>query len=150
MAFLSKSASTVRTLCLLKTVANAEVKCCQLGIQAPVTVSQSRMCSTLDGLKKKHLPTDFDKRMLVWSKIYKTTEEVPDSISFTKMSKAKDYFRVRFAAIMSVATFVASIGYIISGKRAVQRGESVSRMNLEWQQRNRDEVQARKRQEGQQ
>ena len=64
---------------------------------------------------------------------------------FTKMSRAKDYFRIRFAALMAVGTFLASIGYVISGKRAVQRGESVSRMNLEWQQKNRDEVQAKKR-----
>ena len=61
------------------------------------------------------------------------------------MSRAKDYFRIRFAALMAVGTFLASIGYVISGKRAVQRGESVSRMNLEWQQKNRDEVQAKKR-----
>ena len=37
--------------------------------------------SIADGLKKKHYPTDFDKRILVWSKVYKTTNDVPESIS---------------------------------------------------------------------
>lgn len=41
------------------------------------------MCTVIregDNMKVKHKPTDFERKMLVWAKKYKTVEEVPELV----------------------------------------------------------------------
>lgn len=41
------------------------------------------MCTAIregDNMKVKIKPTDFERKMLVWAKKYKTVEEVPESV----------------------------------------------------------------------
>ena len=47
----------------------------------------------------------------------------------TKMKKAKDIFRIRVNIMMGLATVGLCLVYIWSGKRAVQRGDSIHQMN---------------------
>lgn len=45
------------------------------------------------------------------------------------MKKAKDIFRIRVNIMMALTTIVACVFYIMSGKRAQERGESVIQQN---------------------
>lgn len=48
------------------------------------------------------------------------------------LDRARDRFRVKVCIYMMFGTLVGCIIMIMSGKRAAQRGESVSRSNIEW------------------
>ena len=48
------------------------------------------------------------------------------------MEMAKNKARIKIANYMILATIVACVIMAISGKRAAKRGESVSKMNLDW------------------
>lgn len=81
----------------------------------------------------KHSPTGFDKKILVWTKFYKTIDEVPDQVSLVRMKRARDWFRIRFNLGMGGATIIAAILVIYSGKRAVQRRDlTISQRNIKW------------------
>lgn len=51
------------------------------------------------------------------------------------IEKARNRFRIRLANYMMVGTLFACLVMVISGKRASERGESVSQANMEWHRR---------------
>lgn len=48
------------------------------------------------------------------------------------IEKARNKARIRVANYMILATIIACIGCVISGKRAASRGESVQKSNMAW------------------
>lgn len=48
------------------------------------------------------------------------------------MEKARNKARIKLANYMMAATVLACLGMVISGKRAAERGETISKMNLDW------------------
>lgn len=48
------------------------------------------------------------------------------------LDRARDRFRVKVCIYMMIATLIGCIIMIVSGKRAAERGESVSKSNMEW------------------
>jgi hypothetical protein len=81
-------------------------------------------------------PSNFQKKILVWGRIYKTIEEVPDRVSATKMKKGNDLFRIRVSIGMVIMTFIGCGVMIIYGRRLRDSGDSLtSRTNkqiAEW------------------
>ncbi|XP_029656578.1 UPF0389 protein CG9231-like [Octopus sinensis] len=76
--------------------------------------------------------TNFDKRILVWHKKYKSVEDVPEYISISVINKAKDWSRVYVSLCMVAVTIVLCIIVMYSGRQAAKRGEGVSKTNMEW------------------
>uniref|UniRef100_A0A2M4AU23 Putative conserved plasma membrane protein n=1 Tax=Anopheles triannulatus TaxID=58253 RepID=A0A2M4AU23_9DIPT len=86
--------------------------------------------STISG--HTHAPNNLEKRMLVFTKRYKSIDEVPNFVSQEKMERVRNQVRIKVANYMMIATAIGCIIMVISGKKAQERGESVSQMNLDW------------------
>lgn len=81
---------------------------------------------------RTHRPNDFEKRILVWTKKYKSTDEIPQYINQEVMERCRNQMRIKIANYMMLATVVGCIIMVISGKKAQERGDSVQKMNLDW------------------
>ncbi|EAT46495.1 AAEL002350-PA [Aedes aegypti] len=81
---------------------------------------------------RTHRPNDFEKRLLVFTKKYKTTDEIPQYINQDVMERCRNQVRIKIANYMMLATAIGCIIMIISGKKAQERGDSVQKMNLDW------------------
>ncbi|XP_001352953.2 UPF0389 protein GA21628 [Drosophila pseudoobscura] len=81
---------------------------------------------------KNHQPNEMEKRFLVWSGKYKSQAEVPAFVSQDEMERVRNKMRIRLANIMIALTVIGCGIMVYSGKQAAKRGESVSKMNLEW------------------
>uniref|UniRef100_A0A1Q3FGQ2 Protein with signal anchor n=1 Tax=Culex tarsalis TaxID=7177 RepID=A0A1Q3FGQ2_CULTA len=81
---------------------------------------------------RTHAPNNFEKRLLVFTKKYKSTDEVPALINQDVMERCRNQVRIKIANYMMLATAIGCIVMIMSGKRAQERGETVQKMNLDW------------------
>lgn len=81
---------------------------------------------------RTHAPNNFEKRLLVFTKKYKSTDEVPSLINQDVMERCRNQVRIKVANYMMLATAIGCIIMIVSGKRAQERGETVQKMNLDW------------------
>lgn len=81
---------------------------------------------------RTHAPNNFEKRLLVFTKKYKSTDEVPPLINQDVMERCRNQVRIKMANYMMLATAIGCIVMIMSGKRAQERGETVQKMNLDW------------------
>lgn len=81
---------------------------------------------------RTHAPNNFEKRLLVFTKKYKSTDEVPPLINQDVMERCRNQVRIKIANYMMLATAIGCIVMIMSGKRAQERGETVQKMNLDW------------------
>jgi beta-lactamase regulating signal transducer with metallopeptidase domain len=95
-------------------------------------VKSNMMMCTLAGSARTYQPTPLEKKFLVWTGKYQTVEEVPNLINQEVMDKARNRIRIRLANIMMVLTAIGCVLMIFSGKKAAERGETVSKMNTEW------------------
>ncbi|XP_014244411.1 UPF0389 protein CG9231 [Cimex lectularius] len=82
--------------------------------------------------RKIHVPSKFERRILVWTGRFKTDREIPKEVSIELIEKAKSKARIKVANYMMLATVIACFYQIWSGKRALERGETVAKMNLDW------------------
>lgn len=48
------------------------------------------------------------------------------------MERANNQARIRICNIMILLTIIGCIGMVISGKKAVESGDSVTKQNLDW------------------
>ncbi|GAB6026721.1 hypothetical protein CHUAL_013228 [Chamberlinius hualienensis] len=80
----------------------------------------------------KHKPNDLDKKILVWTKKYKSADEVPDTVSRETMEQAKSRARIKLTTYVMVITTGFSFLMIWWGKHDAHKGESVHKMNLDW------------------
>lgn len=81
---------------------------------------------------RTHAPNNFEKRLLVFTKKYKSVDEVPGLINQDVMERCRNQVRIKIANYMMLATAIGCIIMIMSGKRAQERGETVQKMNLDW------------------
>uniref|UniRef100_A0A0E9WWI7 Protein FAM162B n=1 Tax=Anguilla anguilla TaxID=7936 RepID=A0A0E9WWI7_ANGAN len=86
-------------------------------------------------------PSDFDKKILVWSGRFKTKEQIPELISFEMIDAARNKIRVRACYAMILLTVASCMGMVYMGKKAVGRNESLTRWNMEKKARWREEAQ---------
>ncbi|CAG0893411.1 unnamed protein product [Darwinula stevensoni] len=78
-----------------------------------------------------HRPSNWDKRILVYSGKYKNVAEVPDSVPAAVMHKAKNKWRIKVNIWMCVACVAACVAMVYSGKAALGRGEVVSERTVQ-------------------
>ncbi|XP_021188294.2 UPF0389 protein CG9231 [Helicoverpa armigera] len=91
----------------------------------------------------RYQPTDFQKFILVWTKKYKSKEEIPKYVSGEMIDKARSQARIKIANVLMLLTALASFGAILVGKSAAKRGESVHQYNLDWHKKYEEEFKAK-------
>lgn len=79
-----------------------------------------------------HAPSKFDKMLLVWVKRYASINEVPNTVRFKVMQTARDRARIK-CMWWALAVTISSCGLMmVSGRRAMEQGDSVEKRNLMW------------------
>lgn len=91
-----------------------------------------------------HQPSNWDKKVLLWSGRFKSPEQIPETISFEMLDAARNKVRVKVCYIMMALTMVACLIMVVTGKQAAKRHESLTSMNLEKKARWREEMQREK------
>ncbi|XP_046436160.1 UPF0389 protein CG9231 isoform X2 [Neodiprion virginianus] len=86
-------------------------------------------------------PTKRDRRMLVWLKYYKSVDEVPEKMTYEKLDKAQNKFRIKACTYMMIATLIGCYISVYWGKMKAERGESVEQWNIDWHNRMNAEYQ---------
>ncbi|XP_066096949.1 protein FAM162A isoform X2 [Saccopteryx bilineata] len=87
-----------------------------------------------------HKPTDWEKKILIWSGRFKKEDEIPETISFEMLDAAKNKMRVKVSYVMIALTVAGCILMVIEGKKAANRKESLTSLNLEKKARLREEA----------
>ncbi|XP_027808820.1 protein FAM162B [Marmota flaviventris] len=78
----------------------------------------------------QHKPTQFDKKILVWTGRFKSIEEIPPRVPPEMIDAARNKARVKACYIMIGLTIIACFAVIASAKRAAERHESLTSWNL--------------------
>lgn len=81
---------------------------------------------------RTHKVNNFERKLLVFYKKYSSKEEVPSFVNQDVMEKVRNRFRILVANLMMLATLVGCIIMVMSGKKAVKKGESILKMNQDW------------------
>ncbi|XP_026093935.1 protein FAM162B-like [Carassius auratus] len=89
-------------------------------------------------------PTEWDKKMLVWSGRFKTAEQIPEFASFEMIDAARNRLRVKACYVMMALTIVACLVMSVTGKRAASRNDNLTNRNMEKKARWREEAQKEK------
>ncbi|VCW98709.1 unnamed protein product [Gulo gulo] len=87
-----------------------------------------------------HKPTNWERKILIWSGRFKKEEDIPETISFEMLDAAKNKIRVKVSYAMIALTVAGCIWMVIEGKKAVKRNESLTSLNLEKKARLREEA----------
>ncbi|XP_057552771.1 protein FAM162A [Hippopotamus amphibius kiboko] len=87
-----------------------------------------------------HKPTEWEKKMLIWSGRFKKGDEIPETVSFEMLDAAKNKVRVKISYLMIALTVAGCVLMIIEGKKAAGRHESLTSLNLEKKARLREEA----------
>ncbi|XP_063619505.1 UPF0389 protein CG9231 [Cydia splendana] len=95
--------------------------------------------SSSGSMSKRYRPTDFQKFVLVWTKKYKSKEEIPAFVSAEIIERSRSEARIKIANVLMLLTALASFGAILAGKAAAKRGESVHQMNMDFHKQYRAE-----------
>lgn len=94
--------------------------------------------SNYDG--SPHKVDNLEKRFLVWTGKYKNVDEVPAFVSQSIMERCRNRMRIKIANYMMAATVVGCIVMVFMGKQAAKRGDTLSKMNLEWHKEMEEEM----------
>ncbi|RVE54050.1 hypothetical protein evm_001173 [Chilo suppressalis] len=86
----------------------------------------------MSSLANRYKPSELQKYILVWTKKFKSRDEIPKYVSADLIDRARSEARIKLANILMLLTALASFGAIMAGKAAAKRGESVHQMNLDW------------------
>ncbi|XP_036921003.1 protein FAM162B [Sturnira hondurensis] len=78
----------------------------------------------------EHKPSQFDKKILLWTGRFKSMEDIPPRIPPEMIDAARNRARVKACYIMIGLTIIACFAVIASAKRAVERHESLTSWNL--------------------
>ncbi|KAJ0178765.1 hypothetical protein K1T71_005540 [Dendrolimus kikuchii] len=98
----------------------------------PAAGPSSTPNSASGSLQQRYRPSNFQKTILVWTKKYKSKEEIPQFVSAELIERSRSEARIKISNILIALTALASFGAILAGKAAAKRGESVHQMNLDW------------------
>ncbi|XP_058463233.1 UPF0389 protein CG9231 [Malaya genurostris] len=98
----------------------------------PASDASQSVSATANLSARTHAPNNLEKKMLVFTKKYKSVDEIPSLINQEVMERCRNQVRIKVANYMMIATAIGCIIMILSGKGAQERGESVQKMNLDW------------------
>ncbi|NXP87515.1 F162A protein, partial [Passerina amoena] len=90
--------------------------------------------------RNERRPTNFDKKVLVWSGRFKKEEDIPRHISSEVLDTARNIARIKVCYIMIALTVLGCVTMIISGKEAAKKDQTLLRMNAEKKAKWRAEV----------
>ncbi|KAM9324027.1 protein FAM162B-like [Gastrophryne carolinensis] len=76
-------------------------------------------------------PTDFDKKILLWTKRYKKAEDIPEYVTWEAISSARSNMRVKICMAMIAATLIGCIFMVRSGKQALKEDRTLLQKNME-------------------
>ncbi|XP_030625475.1 protein FAM162B [Chanos chanos] len=89
-------------------------------------------------------PSDWDRKVLVWSGRFKTKEQIPEIVSFEMIDAARNRVRVKICYIMMGLTILSCLFMVFLGKKAAGRNENLTTLNMEKKARWREELRAKK------
>ncbi|KAM5145287.1 protein FAM162B-like [Mantella aurantiaca] len=98
-------------------------------LQAKAANSQALSGQQL--FRNERKPSDFDKKVLVWSGRYKKPGDIPEYVSSESISAAKSNIRVKVCIAMIAGTIIGCIFMVISGKKALREDRTLVQINLE-------------------
>ncbi|XP_048369777.1 protein FAM162B-like [Sphaerodactylus townsendi] len=76
-------------------------------------------------------PTEFDKKMLLWTGRFKKEEDIPPLLSVEVLKAAQNQMRIRICYIMMALTLLGCVAMVISGKQAAKREDTLLKINTE-------------------
>lgn len=85
-------------------------------------------------------PSDFDKKVLVWTGRYKRRENIPEYVSVEAIANARGKLRIRICMAMIVGTVMGCVLMVWSGKKAVKEEHTLLQRNIEKKAKWREEV----------
>ncbi|KAM4696718.1 protein FAM162B-like [Rhinophrynus dorsalis] len=85
-------------------------------------------------------PTNFDKKVLLWSGRFKKQEEIPEYISCEVLSAARNNVRIKTCYAMIAGTIIGCIAMVISGKKAQKEDNTLIQKNMERKAKWREEA----------
>ncbi|KAE8584708.1 hypothetical protein XENTR_v10021078 [Xenopus tropicalis] len=90
--------------------------------------------------KHERRPTDFDKKILVWSGRYKKAEDIPEFISYETLSASRNKVRIKICYAMIAGTILGCIAMVISGKKALKEENTLLQKNIERKRKLREDA----------
>lgn len=93
-------------------------------------------------IESSHKVNNLEKRFLVWTKKYKTVDEIPPYVTQSTMERCRNRMRIKIANYMMAATAVGCIAMIYLGKQDAKKGISVTQQNRDWHAQNRANIEA--------
>ncbi|XP_068060848.1 protein FAM162B-like [Anomalospiza imberbis] len=84
-----------------------------------------------EAFRNDRRPTNFDKKVLVWSGCFKKEEDIPRHISYEVLDTARNIARIKVCYIMIAMTVLGWVTMIITGKEAVKKDQTLLRVNAE-------------------
>lgn len=93
-----------------------------------------------EAFRNERRPTNFDKKVLVWSGRFKKEEDIPRHISSDVLNTARNIVRIKVCYIMIALTVLGCVTMIITGKEAVKKDQTLLRVNAEKKAKWRAEV----------
>nr|XP_033794297.1 protein FAM162B [Geotrypetes seraphini] len=87
-------------------------------------------------------PSNFDKKVLLWTGRFKAEEDIPARISTEILDAARNKARIKACYIMIAVSIIACFAMIASGKKAAARHESLTSWNLAKKAKLRQEAQS--------
>ncbi|CAG9133115.1 unnamed protein product [Plutella xylostella] len=91
-----------------------------------------------DNMAPKYRPTELQKTILVWTKKYKSKEEIPKFVSPELIERSRSEARIKISNVLMLLTVLGSIAAIFLGKSAAKRGESIHKMNQDFHKQYRE------------
>ncbi|XP_044124740.1 protein FAM162B-like [Bufo gargarizans] len=126
--------SLVRGVCAPRTNARDNLHTrsyCQNANPAKPSVTKNQDYAGHYLYRNERRPTDFDKKVLVWSGRFKKQEEIPEFVSWEVISAARSNIRIKICTGMIIFTIVGCIFMVRSGKKALKEDKTLLHMNIE-------------------
>ncbi|KAK2186032.1 hypothetical protein NP493_216g03004 [Ridgeia piscesae] len=76
-------------------------------------------------------PTGLDRKLLVLTRVFKTEDDIPDTLPITQINRARDIVRITVSCLIMVLFVIAVPFYMASGRRTRDRGETEWRRSKE-------------------
>ncbi|XP_050777426.1 protein FAM162A isoform X1 [Gopherus flavomarginatus] len=64
-----------------------------------------------------HKPTDWEKKVLMWSGRFKKVDDIPETVSLELIDAARNKLRVKMSYLMIAVTVLGCIVMVVEGKR---------------------------------
>ncbi|NXA04348.1 F162B protein, partial [Sapayoa aenigma] len=93
-----------------------------------------------EAFRKDRRPTNFDKKVLVWTGRFKKEGDIPKHISSDVLDTAPNIVRIKVCYIMIALTVLGCLAVVITGKEALKKDQMLLRANTEKKAKWRAEV----------